>query len=274
MQSVTEFRNHLLEFAKNATKFKKTIQFVDDVKISSLDRSFSGRFYNPKKRNGPQSLILYIHGAGFIGGDLDTHDNVCRYLSAEVGCAVLSIDYHRPPESVYPAAPEDCYAALCWAAKNAAQLGIDKSRIVIAGDSAGGNLTAVLGLIARDRNGPKVIFQLMVNPLLDMTNLQGYEWFRDSYLEGLSEKVNPYTSPVHAKDLSNLPDAFIITSENDALCPGGEKYVELLRAAGVFANSYRLKGLGHLGMEFAAATTVAQEALGLSVCVLHSVFNT
>jgi acetyl esterase len=273
MQEVEEFRQHLLDFATNVPKENAPLKDMEDINISYGDRAFPCRMYIPhnEAQTVKQPLLLYTHGAGFIGGNLDTHDNACRYLAAHVPCMVLASDYHRPPEARFPAAPEDCYAALSWVSENMDRFQYDRKRLAIAGDSAGGNLTAVLAQMVRDRNGPRILFQLLINPLLDMTDALGYEWFRDTYLSNPEDQTNPYASPMHAQDLSHLPDAFILTSENDSLCSSGERYAERLRAAGVFANTYRLKGLGHLGMEFAAATEVARQALELSVVVLRAV---
>ena len=124
------------------------------------------RVYTPEG-SGPLPGLVYFHGGGFVLCSLDSHDGICRSLANAAGCVVVSVDYRLAPEHPYPAAPEDCYAATQWVAKNGAELGIDVTRLAIGGDSAGGNLTAVTALLARDRGGPALRFQLMIYPVTD-----------------------------------------------------------------------------------------------------------
>jgi acetyl esterase len=216
-----------------------------------------------------------MHGAGWVAGDLDTHDNACRYLCARVPCAVVSVDYRLAPEHKFPAALDDVYAATLWAWENAAQLGADAHRLAVAGDSSGANLAAATCLRAREEGRPTIAFQLLVNPALDMTayDAPGFDnmrWFRDQYLTGQADLRNPYASPVCATDLSGLPPALIVTGEEDNLRAEGERYADRLRHAGVFVNAYCQRGAGHLSALYARANAEAREALDLSVLALRA----
>ncbi len=190
--------------------------------------------------------------------NLDTHDDLCRNLANGAGCIVVSVDYRLAPEHKFPAAPEDCYAATRWVAENAARLNGDASRIAVGGDSAGGNLTAAVTLIARDQNGPPLIFQLLIYPVTDATgsspsmieNAEGYGltredmiWFTNHYLNNEDEQKNPLASPLLAPDLSDLPPALIISAEYDPLRDEGELYGQRLKEADVPVTITRYNGM-------------------------------
>jgi acetyl esterase len=204
--------------------------------------------------------IVYFHGGGFVIGNLDSHDGTCRALANASGCAVVSVDYRLAPEHRFPAAPEDCYAALRFVAERGAELGIDARRLAVAGDSAGGNLAAVTALLARERRGPDVRFQLLVYPVADHAfdtpsyrdNAEGYflsaammRWFWGHYLERPEQGDDPLASPLRAKDLAGLPPALVITAEYDPLRDEGEAYAARLKQAGVAAELLRYDGQIH-----------------------------
>jgi acetyl esterase len=204
--------------------------------------------------------IVYFHGGGFVIGGLDSHDGTCRALANASGCAVVSVDYRLAPEHRFPAAPEDCYAALRFVAEHGEELGIDPRRLAVAGDSAGGNLAAVTALLARERRGPDLRFQLLVYPVADHAfdtasyrdNAEGYfltaammRWFWGHYLERPEQGDDPLASPLRAKDLAGLPPALVITAEYDPLRDEGEAYAERLRKAGVAAELLRYDGQIH-----------------------------
>jgi acetyl esterase len=204
--------------------------------------------------------IVYFHGGGFVIGGLDSHDGTCRALANASGCAVVSVDYRLAPEHRFPAAPEDCYAALRFVAERGEELGIDPRRLAVAGDSAGGNLAAVTALLARERRGPDLRFQLLVYPVADHAfdtasyrdNAEGYflttammRWFWGHYLERPEQGDDPLASPLRAKDLAGLPPALVITAEYDPLRDEGEAYAERLRKAGVAAELLRYDGQIH-----------------------------
>lgn len=210
------------------------------------------RIYTPEG-TGPLPLLMYFHGGGFVLGGLDSHDLTCRNVVRATGYKVISVDYRLAPEHVFPAAPEDCYAATQWAAQNAAELNVDANRISVGGDSAGGNLAAVVALMARDRGGPKLDKQVLVYPVTDYfshavetpyesyrSNATGYmltsqamDDFWALYLAKPEDGANPYASPIRATDLSGLPPALIITAEFDPLRDEGAAYAQRLQAAGV-----------------------------------------
>jgi acetyl esterase len=198
---------------------------------------------------------------------------------------VVSVDYRLAPEHPYPAAPEDCYAATQWVAKNGSEIGIDVSRLAIGGDSAGGNLTAVTALMARDRGGPGLRFQLLVYPVTDYAldtpsyreNGEGYfltrdmmRWFWQQYLADPSHADHPYASPLRAADLANLPPALCITAGYDPLRDEGEAYAERLRAAGVAARTSRYEGMFHGFFGMAAQIDAARKAVAEAAAALRS----
>jgi acetyl esterase len=217
------------------------------------------RLYTPEG-SAPFPVLVYFHGGGWVAGNLDTHDDTCRAVANEAGCIVASIDYRLAPEHKFPAAAEDAYAATCWAAEHAAEIGADPERLAIGGDSAGGNLAAVVALMARDRRGPAIVHQLLVYPVTDYSfdtpsyrdNAEGYlltrasmEWYWGHYLASDADGDNPYASPLRAGDLSGLPPALVITAEYDPLRDEGEAYAKRLREAGVPVMSTCYPGMIH-----------------------------
>jgi len=192
---------------------------------------------------------------------------------------VVSVDYRLAPENPFPAAVDDAYAALQWVSENAESLGGDPSRIAVAGDSAGGNLSAVVSLRARDRNGPKVSCQALIYPATDPSSLdtqsqndfatgflltkEGLEWFRSQYLPRPEDRVDPYASPLLAPDHSNLPPAVVITAQFDPLRDEGEAYAEKLRQAGVPVEVVRYESMIHGFVSFLGIVDQAAEALDL-----------
>jgi acetyl esterase len=217
------------------------------------------RIYTPDG-SGPFGVLVYFHGGGFVICDLDTHDGTGRALANGAGCVVVSVDYRLAPEAKFPAAPEDCYAATAWVAKNASELGADAGRLAVAGDSAGGNLAAVVAQMARERGGPRIVHQLLVYPVTDYSfetdsyreNAEGYllsrdmmQWFWRQYLPTEEDGANPMASPLRASDLSGLPDATVITAGYDPLRDEGEAYAARLREAGVSTALERYEGMFH-----------------------------
>ena len=218
------------------------------------------RIYTPLGK-GPFPLMVFYHGSGFVVCSLDTHDAMCRNLCSGTGSVVVSVDYRLAPEHKFPAAPDDCLAATRWAGDNAGLLQADTSRVVVAGDSAGGNLAAVTALRARDENGPKIAAQLLIYPVTDyhtpgtpsyVENAEGYgltragmEWFWGHYLEDASHGTHPHASPLRANNLAGLPPAYVVTAEYDPLRDEGEYYGQALRAAEVPTEIVRWDGVNH-----------------------------
>ncbi|WKG05910.1 alpha/beta hydrolase [Mycolicibacterium sp. HK-90] len=192
-------------------------------------------------------IIVFAHGGGFVFCDLDTHDDLCRSLSNGVGAVVISVDYRLAPESRWPTAAEDTYAALCWASASAGDLGGDASRLVVAGDSAGGNLAAVTSLLARDRSGPVIAGQVLLYPVIAADfDTQSYRefatgyyntraamaWYWDQYVPDIADRNHPHAAPGHAA-LAGLPPAVVLTAGFDPLRSEGDSYAEALAAEGV-----------------------------------------
>ena len=233
---------------------------VAERNIDGPDGPIALRVYTPVGR-GPFPLLVFFHGSGFVLCSLDTHDGMCRNLAAGIGCIVVSVDYRLAPEHKFPKGPDDCLAATRWAAAHAAELSADPARIMVAGDSAGGNMAAVTALRLRDEGGPALCGQMLLYPVTDYhrpgtpsyaENADGYgltrdtmEWFWGHYLNDAAEAANPYASPLRAPDLAGLPPAYVMSAEYDPLRDEAELYGERLRAAGVPAEITRRPGMNH-----------------------------
>jgi acetyl esterase len=196
----------------------------------------------------PLPCVVYFHGGGWVCGDIDTHDAVCRGIANHARCAVVSVDYRLAPEHRFPAAPEDAGAALHWISANAASLAVDPARLAVGGDSAGGNLAAVAAIVARDAGGPPLAMQILVYPVTDLALesasyarlAEGYgltredmRWYRDHYLRDERDIGDWRASPLRAPDLSRLPPAYVITAGFDPLHDEGKAYAERLAEAAV-----------------------------------------
>ena len=218
------------------------------------------QIYTPEGK-APFPVLVYFHGGGWVVGTPQSWDCFCRSLCNASGCVVMSVDYRLAPEHKFPAGPEDCYAAAKWAAENAASIAGDPARVAVGGDSAGGNLAAVVALMARDRGGPKLAFQLLIYPAtdagLDTPSQQqfledGYilskkdmVWFWGHYLNSEKDRDNPYVSPAEAGSLRGLPPALVVTAGFDPLRDEGETYAARLQEAGVKAECVRYEGVTH-----------------------------
>jgi acetyl esterase len=234
------------------------------------------RVYTPHGNNGPFPCVVYFHGGGWVIGSLDSHDDVCRMVANRSRAVVVSVDYRLAPESKFPVAAEDAYAATTYVAQRPGEFGIDPARIAVAGDSAGGNLAAAVTLMTRDRQGPSIVSQVLIYPVTDhrfdtgsyIENAEGYfltraamQWFSGHYLREASDAENPYASPLRAKDLKNLPPAHIITAEFDPLRDEGEAYGDRLRAAGVPVVVHRYDGMVHGFVPLAQVIPQGQQAI-------------
>ncbi|WP_233522544.1 alpha/beta hydrolase [Peribacillus glennii] len=238
--------------SRNQNVPKTTVEAVHQVK----DRTIAGpegeipvRIYTPEG-SGPFPVIVFFHGGGFVYGDLESHDSVCRSIVKASQHILVAVDYRLAPEHPFPAAPNDCYAAAKWVYDHAEELNGDKARMSVAGDSAGGNLATVVSMMARDQGGPSIIKQVLLYPVTDRyepgkyasygENGSGY--FLTTEAMGLFSKLyvqndglpnQHYSAPINAPDLSGLPPALVITAGLDPLRDEGELYAEKLREAGV-----------------------------------------
>lgn len=244
------------------------------------------RIYRPAG-DGDKPGLVYFHGGGFVLCGLDTHDSTCRELAAGADCVVVSVDYRLAPEAKFPAAPEDCYAATQWTADQASALGIDATRIAVAGDSAGGNLATVVALLCRERGGPVLAHQLLIYPVTNhdfetisyKENGEGYflsrdmmRWFWHQYLESDSDGANPLASPLRADDLRDLPAATIFTAEYDPLRDEGRAYAERLEAAGVPTAYTNYPGVFHGFFAMADQIPRARQAVDDACTALRRAF--
>jgi len=249
---------------------------VESLAVSGPGGELGARLYSPSSGRATPPLLVYLHGGGWAGGDLDTHDAPCRFLATHAGTRVLAVDYRRAPEHRFPAAVDDALAALRWVAGHAAELGADPARIAVGGDSAGGNLAAVASRLARDRGDPLPALQLLLYPVTDLSYKrpsyrlfgEGFfldetdmDWYRERYLPDPAAAGDSRASPLIAEDLAGLPPAYVVTAGFDPLRDEGEAYVAALRAAGVRAALRRHPGLVHGFAAYAAVVPAARAAM-------------
>ncbi len=231
---------------------------VEDRTIPGPAGEIPVRIYHPTG-DGPHPMLVNFHGGGWVIGDLDTADSACRSLAEAASCIVVSVDYRLAPEHPYPAAVEDAYAATVWAAAEADALG-SNGKLAVGGESAGGNLAAVVSQMARDDNGPAIHFQLLAYPVVDhdlsrpsyTENGEGYllekdtmVWFWDTYCPDPGQRSEAAASPLLADSLAGLPPALVITAQYDPLRDEGNAYAEALQAAGNQAELRCFDGLVH-----------------------------
>ena len=243
------------------------------------------RSYVPAGHSGPPlPLIVNFHGGGWVVGSLDTADWLCSNVAALAGAVVVSVDYRLAPAHRFPAAAEDCYAALVDVTGRAAEFGADPRRLAVMGDSAGGNLAAVSTLMARDRSGPAIAFQALIYPATDLTGgspsvdenadapiltRDDITTYRDHYLGG-ADPEQPYASPLFAPDHHGLPPALIQVAEHDPIRDDGLRYAHALRAAGVPVRTTTYAGMPHGFLAFPKICRSAPQALAELTTELRS----
>jgi acetyl esterase len=255
---------------------------VEEMSIPSPAGELSARLYvalgAPRP---PQPLLVYYHGGGWVIGDLETHDGLCRFLAEHSGCRVLSVDYRLAPEHPFPAPVEDAVTAFAWAHENAAELGVDPARIAVGGDSAGANLSTGLCLQNRETGAPQPAMQLLLYPPTDVVGEQAsretfakgflltrndMRWFEDHYLPDSCEPDDPRASMMRARDVSNLPPAYVATAGFDPLRDEGEIYAARMREAGVSVvlqrHSELIHGFANLTAICPSARTAMLEVAG------------
>jgi acetyl esterase len=232
---------------------------VADHRVPVTGGEITVRVYRPAGV-GPHPVLVFYHGGGWVIGDLYTHDGICRSIVNAAGCAVASVDYRLAPEFKYPTPVDDSYAGLLWVVANATRLGLDAARVAVGGDSAGGNLAAVMALMARDRRGPRLLLQILIYPVTKYDfntvsyreNATGFvlstedmRWFWRHYLSREEQGREPLVSPLLAKSLADLPPALVITAGCDPLRDEGEAYAGRLRDAGVAVTLTQYSGMFH-----------------------------
>jgi acetyl esterase len=279
---------HTITPAQARIQFKESRQAIvapTQEVAQAADQSIPGpggmipiRLYRPlgSRLHDKLPALVYFHGGGWVLGDLDTHDALCRALSNQARCAVINVDYRLAPEHKFPAAVEDAWVATRYVAEHAAELGVDPKRIAVGGDSAGGNLATVVALTFRDLGHPQLRFQLMIYPATDFAMdtpshaefAQGYmltrekmTYFCNSYLRGAADAGDWRASPLKAQDLSGLPPALVITASHDPLRDEGKAYADRLTAAGVSARYQCYDGMMHGFFAMGGAIDLANRAL-------------
>ena len=260
---------------------------VEDRMLPGPGSDIPVRIYTPSGK-GPLPVLLYFHGGGWVLGDIESSDPLCRALANASGCIVISVDYRLAPEHPFPAAVDDAYYATQWAAANAADFSGDPSRIAVSGDSAGGNLAAVVSQIARDRGEPTIKFQLLIYPATDAAcntpshseNADDYfltknamRWFWNHYVQNDADRKHPHASPLRADDLSGLPPALVITAEFDPLRDEGEQYAERMRTVGTAVQLTRYDGMIHGFIAMSGVIDQGKKAIQQSAEALRAVFK-
>jgi len=247
---------------------------IDDRVVPGPGGPIPVRVYRPVATTDRLPALMFFHGGGWVLGNLDSHDRQCRTLANASGCVVVAVDYRLAPEHKFPAAPEDAFAATQYVAQHADEFGIDPGRLGVAGDSAGGTLATTVALMARDRGGPRLQFQLLIYPAVDMNDdspsarefaqdhfLTGdvMAWFYDLYFSNAEDRLSPYASPLNA-DVHGLPPAMVMTAECDPLRDQGEAYARKLEQAGVPVTLKRYEGMVHPFFSLPGIVDAAREA--------------
>jgi acetyl esterase len=282
--TIEELRATREAWRKRASVPPAAVHTVADHDISVAGGSIAVRIYRPTA-SSLHPAVLYFHGGGWVLGDLEHSDALCRALCIATGAVVANVNYRLAPEHKYPVAAEDCYAALRFVAQNAARLGIDAGRVAVAGSSAGGNLAAATALMSRDRGGPEIRAQLLIYPVLDAAcAFPSYESFTEGYIISAEEMLwywrqylsdpnaanDAYACPLRAADLSRLPSTLVITAEYDPVRDDGEVYADQLQAFGVSARLSRYPGTLHGFFAMPRVLEKADAALAEAAAFLRS----
>jgi acetyl esterase len=266
---------------------REPVAEVIDTMVPGPAGELSARFYLPQAAR-PLPALVYFFGGGWVLGSLETVDAVCRRLANAASCAVVSVAYRRAPENPFPAGLEDCYAATRWVAEHGAERGLEADRIAVGGASAGGNLAAAVALLALERGGPRLAFQLLVYPPLDHRAVipsmrerqdrpffspEDAAWCWSHYLAEPADGESPLASPLRASDLRGLPPALVITAELDPLRDEGELYAARLREANVPTEVVRFDGVMHGFFSLPERLDAAAEAQALAASALKRAFE-
>ncbi|HEY4124664.1 MAG TPA: alpha/beta hydrolase [Rhizomicrobium sp.] len=259
---------------------------IANIAIPATRGEIAARSYAPVAASSePLPTLVYFHGGGWVIGSIETHDGLCRMIANGSGCRVISVEYGLAPENKFPGPVEDAMSAIEWIEKNAAQLGVDANRLAVGGDSAGGNLAAVVAQIAKAKGGPKIAFQMLLFPVTQIgdetTSLREYaegyflerktlDWFYAHYLPVDADRNDPRISPLHAEDVSGLPPAYVMLGGFDPLHDEGMAYAEKLRAAGVSAAVVDYPDMVHVFIYLQAILPQAAEALNAAAKALKT----
>jgi len=260
-----------------------------EIMAGEIDSGVAIRVVRPEGAEGGLPAVLYIHGGGWVLGGFDTHLRLVHELAIGAGVAVVFVDYTPSPEARFPTAIEQCYAVLQWIGERGAEAGLDPAKIVIAGDSVGGNMSAAVTLLAKRRGGPRLRGQLLFYPVTDAGMSSGsyaqfaegpwltkaaMQWFWDQYLPETEKRGDPLASPLQADadELRGLPPALVITGENDVLRDEGEAYAGKLAQAGVHVTAVRYLGTIHdfVMLNGIAGTPAARGAIAQAIAALRS----
>ena len=267
---------------------------IEDRTLPGVATGVPVRVYWPRATKAGERLpmIVHYHGGGWAMGDLDTHDAIARYYCTHADAIVLSVDYRRPPEHKFPAAVDDSYLAACWAADHATELGGDATRIAVTGDSAGGNLAAVVSQLAKANGRPAIAFQALVYPATDLElakpfrsraafgggeyflSTRDMDWFVSLYLNDPRKDVaDPRASPLRSHDLAGLPPAVVVTAGFDPLHDEGREYANRLSSAGVAAEYRCFTTMIHAFISFAPLIPAGEEGLAFVAARLRSALH-
>ncbi|MBS4214147.1 MULTISPECIES: alpha/beta hydrolase [Neobacillus] len=265
----------------------ESVAKVEEYMIPVENGEIKARIYTPEGE-GPFPIFIYLHGGGWVLGDLDTADAPCRSLTNQAECIVVSVEYRLAPEHKFPIPLEDCYEAAKWVANYAKEWKGDPTRIAIGGDSAGGNLAASVAIKARDQGGPTFVSQVLIYPVTDASfntpsykeSGEGYfltqenmEWFSQQYLQKEEDKLNVFVAPLLAENLSMLPPALVITAEYDPLRDEGMAYAKRLHLAGVQVESTCYEGMIHGFFWMAGIMDKGKQAIEQVARYLHTAFH-
>jgi acetyl esterase len=276
---------------KSVTVALPEVSSKDQVLMVGPDGRTNIRVMRPAGATGTLPVVVYVHGGGWVLGDKETHDRLIREIAVGANAVVVFVDYDRSPESRYPTAIEQSYAVTKYVAEHPDEFGADASRLAIVGDSVGGNMAAVVALMAKERKGPSIIAQLLFYPVTDASmstasyaefaegpwlTKSGMAWFWDQYLPDASKRADVHASPLNAsvEELAGLPQTLLIVDENDVLRDEGEAYGRKLAEAGVRVTSLRCNGTIHDFMMLNAITETpaVRAAVGQANGYLRSVF--
>lgn len=276
---------------KQATKWsKEPIPFsnIKDININVSYGKIPVRIYTPGSSK-QYPVIIYSHGGSWVSGSYYAYDNVCRKLSQDSKAIVIAVDYRLAPEHPFPSAITDVYNVLLWSNSNAKSINGDGSKIALAGDSAGGNISAAISQMSRDKNGPHITCQVLIYPATNIYELNTKSWsdfakgyvltkensekFISMYVPKKEDRKNPYASPLLANKFDHLPDTLVITAEIDPLRDEGEAYAEKLKKAGIQVNTTRYNGVPHGFVSMDKITDKADKAINEITVYLRNKFN-